>query len=108
MKIIRNGIEIELTEEELRNAHNEFHSNWIRDEIIYTVENECAALLDDERPPQAFLDEIGMSFDEMISDIEDEYRIHCENYECFGLDEPNVKEFVINALSDYGFYNYCE
>ena len=108
MKIIRNNIEIELTPAELRDAYNEFHRNQIRLSIINAVENECYTFFDEERPPQEFLDEIGMTFDEMIDDIEDEYRIHCENYDYFGLDEPNVNEFTVNSLDDYGFYKYCD
>lgn len=109
MKIIRDGIEVELTYAELREAYNEFDQHCTRNEIFGCVENECMIVFDDERPSQEFLNDNGFdSFEELVDDIVDEYRIHCDNYDCFGMDKPSIKPFVIDRLDDYRMYDYAD
>lgn len=103
MEIERDGKMFTLSEEELRLAYNEYRVIIIR----YDLESYLDTELEDKDASdvEAFFEHIEMDKQSLLDDIVNEYMIHCENFDEFGLDEPSEKEFVIDRLCDYGFYD---
>lgn len=105
MKIKRNGVEFELSEQEMNEAHAEVDRKRIMDETRYAVSD---ITLDTAEPSEELLEHIGMTLDELLVDLYEEYVIHRDNYDAFGLEVPAVKPFVESQLEDYGYFDLEE
>lgn len=105
MKIKRNSIEFELNEQEMNEAYAEVDRKRIMDEIRYAVSNITLDTYGDAEPSEELLEHIGMTLDELLVDLYEEYVIHRDNYDAFGLAVPEVKPFVESQLEDYGFFD---
>ena len=108
MKIVRNNQDIELTLAELRDAHAEYQRHIILSEIHNELEDTFVRNCCDFGAIDAFCHEIGLTDCELVSEIEDEYQIHCDNYSVFGLETPSVDSIVESVLDSYGFNNWLE
>lgn len=108
MKIKRNGIEFELNEQEMNEAHAEVERKRTVDMIGYAVQDITLERYGTDEPSEELLDHIGMTLDELIDDLYTEYKIHCENYAAFDLEVPAVKPFVESQLEDYGYFDLEE
>ena len=106
MKIVRDGHEYELTQAEIESAHREWENDFVLSEIRYELESEALKTLGDDMLLYKFCEHNGITDDELVAEIADEYRIHCENYDAFGLDKPSIRSVVESVLDDYDFYNY--
>lgn len=108
MKIVRNNEAIELTVEELRDAHEEYQQyliqHDIRDELECVVDGACYA----GDTLEGFCKANSMSVEDMCEEIYDEYRIHCDNYSVFGLETPPVHDIVVSVLESYNFFDWAE
>ena len=108
MKIIRNNETIELTLEELRDAHEEYQQHLIRHEI----EDEIAYITDGALyggdTLGEFCEQNDMSVEDLYDEIYDVYRIHCDNYSVFGLETPPVSNIVGDVLDSYNFFEWAD
>ena len=105
MKIKRNGVEFELSEQEMNEAYAEVDRKRAVDMIGYAVQDITLECYGTDEPSEELLDHIGMTLDELIDDLYTEYKIHCENYAVFDLEVPAVKPFVESQLEDYGYFD---
>ena len=108
MKIKRNGVEFELSIQEMNEAYNEIKTQRTTDEIRYAVQDITLERYGTDEPSDEILDSIGMTYDDLIADIYDEYVIHCDNYDAFGIGAPEIKPFVEELLYDYGYFELEE
>lgn len=108
MKIERNGVEFELSEQEMRDAYNEVQKKQTVDEIRYSLQDITLEAYGTDEPSEEVLDYIGMTLDELLDDLYEEYVIHRDNYDAFGIAVPEVKPFVESQLEDYGYFELAE
>lgn len=108
MKIERNGVEFELSEQEMRDAYNEVQQKRTIDEIRYAVQDITLDTYGTDAPSDDVLNHIGMTLDELFDDLYEEYVIHRDNYDAFGIAVPEVKPFVESQLEDYGYFELAE